>query len=79
MLVYVAVMALPSAAGDHCLEAMALWHVSVVRVGDRFFVRGHEMLKDGAKVQVAGAGAAGNGGKQPGAAGECRVKQEQAQ
>jgi multidrug efflux pump subunit AcrA (membrane-fusion protein) len=52
---------------------------SGVRVGEQVVVRGHEMLKDGAKVQVAGAGAAGNGGKQPGAAGEGRVKQELAQ
>ena len=52
---------------------------SGVRVGEQVVVRGHEMLKDGAKVQVAGAGAAGNGGKQPGAAGEGRGKQEQAQ
>lgn len=50
-----------------------------VSVGEQVIVRGHDMLKDGAKVQVAGVASAGKSGKQPGAPGGSKAKQEQAQ
>ncbi len=50
---------------------------SGVSAGEQVVVRGHEMLKDGAKVQVAGA--AVREGKTDAAGNDGKVKQEQAQ